>query len=52
MFLQIDRFVPFYGFDNYTSIAADGMDIVGYDAEGSLNEAKEKARELGRKLSI
>ena len=48
----LSSFVPFFGFDNYTSIAADGMDIVGYDAEGSLNEAKEKARELGRKLSI
>ena len=48
----LSSFVPFFGFGKYTSIAADGMDIVGYDSEGSLNEAKEKARKLAEELSI
>ena len=48
----LSSFVPFFGFGRYTSIAADGMDIVGYDSLGSLNEAKEKARKLAEELSI
>ena len=48
----LSSFVPFFGFGKYTSIAADGMDIVGYDSECSLNEAKEKARKLAEELSI
>ena len=48
----LGSFVPFFGFERYTSIAADGMDIVGFDSESSLNEAKEKAGKLAEKLSI
>ncbi len=47
----LSSFVPFFGFKKYTSIAADGMDIVGYDGVGSLNEAKEKAKQLALSLS-
>ena len=45
-------FIPFFGFREYHSIAAEGLDIIGYDGEASLREAKEKARELAKELSI
>lgn len=47
----LSQFVPFYGFDKYTSIAADGMDIQGFDAKGSLDNAINKAKELAKELS-
>ena len=47
----LSSFVPFFGFKKYTSIAADGLDIGGYDGVRSLNEAKEKAKQLALSLS-
>ena len=34
----------FFGFKDFKYIAADGMDVQGFDSNKSLNEAKEKAR--------
>ena len=48
----LSQFVPFYGFGKYTSIAADGMDIQGFDSKASLEEAKQKAKQLAKELSI
>lgn len=42
----------FFGIDNFNYIAADGMNVEGFDAEKSLNEAKEKASKLAQELSI
>lgn len=40
----------FFGFDRFTGIAADGLDIQGYDGEGSLAAACQKAAELSAGL--
>ncbi len=40
----------FFGFDNYTCVAADGLDIVGYDIETALAAACEEARKAARLL--
>ena len=48
----LSQFVPYYGFKKYTSIAADGMDIQGFDFKAALEEAKQKARQLAKELSI
>ena len=39
-----------FGFKEFNYIAADGMDIVGYDFNGSLDDAKEKAKQLAKTL--
>jgi len=40
----------FFGIENFNYIAADGMDIQGYDSKSSLNEAIKKAKELAKTL--
>lgn len=40
----------FFGIDHFHAIAADGMDVVGYDSESSLKKAQEEAKALGKKL--
>ena len=51
-FHYLGSFVPFYGFGDFIGIYADGMDIVGFDSKNSLNQAKEKAVQLAKELSI
>ena len=46
----LKQLCPFFGIDNFHCIAADGMDICGYDHEASLNKAKQDAIELARTL--
>lgn len=41
---------PFFGFKKFTCIAADGMDVQGFDSNKSLNEAKQKAIDLAKTL--
>lgn len=36
----------FFGIDRYDCVAADGMDIAGFDSEGSLKAAMDKAAAL------
>lgn len=40
----------FYGFDRFHAIAADGMDVQGFDGAGELKKAMEKAENLARTL--
>lgn len=40
----------FFGFDRFTGIAADGLDVQGYDGEGSLRDACERAAAAARAL--
>lgn len=40
----------FFGFKEFNYIAADGMDIVGYDSKKSLAAAKQKAKDLAKSL--
>ena len=40
----------FFGFDNFRCVAADGLDIVGFDGEGALRDACEKAAALAASL--
>lgn len=40
----------FYGAGNYHCIAADGMDVAGFDGKASLEKAKQAARELAAGL--
>ncbi|MCQ2419525.1 MAG: NAD(P)H-dependent oxidoreductase [Clostridia bacterium] len=40
----------FYGTGNYHCIAADGMDVAGFDGKGSLEQARQEARALAAKL--
>ncbi len=41
---------PFFGFDKVYCIAADGMDVWGYDSKGSLDKAKQEAKDLAKHL--
>jgi FMN-dependent NADH-azoreductase len=47
---QVENLCKFFGIDAFHAIAADGMDIVGYDAETSLKEACEQASQLAKSL--
>lgn len=47
---QLKNLCKFFGINNFYPIAADGMDIVGYDSEKSLKEAMDKAKELAKSL--
>ena len=38
----------FFGIDRYDCVAADGRDVAGFDGEGSLKAAMDKAAELAR----
>ena len=40
----------FFGIKHFDYVAADGMNVEGFDAESSLENAKQKARELARTL--
>lgn len=40
----------FFGFDRFRCVAADGLDIVGFDGEGALRDACEKAAALAASL--
>ena len=46
----VDAMHTFFGFDRYHCIAADGLDIEGFDVEIILGEAVEKARRLASTL--
>ena len=40
----------FFGFGDFRCVAADGLDIQGYDGEAALQKAMEEARTLARSL--
>ena len=40
----------FFGFGDFRCVAADGLDIQGYDGEGTLQKAMEEAKELAKSL--
>ena len=40
----------FFGFDRFHAIAADGLDVQGFDGAGELRRAMERAEELARML--
>ena len=40
----------FFGFDRFHAIAADGLDVQGFDGEGELRRAVERAEQLARML--
>ena len=46
----LDALHSFFGIGAYTCIAADGMDVAGFDAEASLAAAMQKARTLAANL--
>ena len=46
----LDALHTFFGVDRYHCIAADGMDVAGFDAEGSLRDAMMRAEALARIL--
>lgn len=46
----LDALHTFFGIGSYRCIAADGMDVAGYDAEGSLRRAMHEAAELAATL--
>ena len=46
----VDAMHTFFGFDRYHCIAADGLDIEGFDVEIILGDAVEKARRLASTL--
>ena len=44
----MEALCKFFGIDRYDCVAADGMDIAGFDGEGSLKAAMDKAAELAK----
>ena len=46
----LDALHTFFGFDRYHCVAADGMDVVGFDGKASLEEACKKAEALAASL--
>lgn len=46
----LDALHTFFGIGAYTCIAADGMDVAGFDAEASLAAAMQKAKALAAEL--
>ena len=40
----------FFGIKEFNAIAADGMDVVGFDSKKSLEDAKEEAKQLAKIL--
>ena len=40
----------FFGFDRFDCVAADGLDIVGFDGEGALRDACQRAAALAASL--
>ena len=41
----------FFGFDRFSFVAADGLDVQGFDGEGALRDACRRAGELAQSLS-
>lgn len=46
----LDALHVFFGVGRYHCVAADGMDVAGFDAEGSLNGAMARAEALAKTL--
>lgn len=46
----LDALHTFFGFDRYTCVAAEGLDIEGFDVEGILAKAMEEARRVAEGL--
>ena len=46
----LEAMQTFFGIGAYTCIAADGMDVAGFDAEASLNSAMQQAARLAASL--
>ena len=46
----LDALHTFFGFDRYHCVAADGMDVAGFDGKASLEEACKKAEALASSL--
>ena len=46
----LDALHTFFGFDRYHCVAADGMDVAGFDAKASLQSACEAAEKLAASL--
>ena len=46
----IDALHTFFGFDRYHCVAADGMNVAGFDAESSLQKACAQAQALAASL--
>lgn len=46
----LDAMHVFFGIGQYTCIAADGMDVAGFDAEASLNSAMQEAKTLAASI--
>lgn len=47
---HLNALSKFFGFKQFKYVAADGMNVQGYDQEGSLNKAIEKSIELAKSL--
>lgn len=41
----------FFGFDRFSFVAADGLDVQGFDGEGALRDACRRAGELAQSIS-
>ena len=46
----LDALHTFFGFDRYHCVAADGMNVAGFDAEASLQKACAQAQALAASL--
>ena len=46
----LDALHTFFGIGKYTCIAADGMNVAGFDAEASLRRAMQEAAQLAASL--
>lgn len=46
----LDALHKFFGFDRYRCVAADGMDVAGFDAQASLQKACAEAKRLAAAL--
>ena len=46
----LDALHVFFGFDRYHCVAADGMDVAGFDGEAALEKACEEAEKLAASL--
>jgi len=46
----LDALHTFFGIGSYRCIAADGMDVAGFDAEGSLHSAMAEARRCAQEI--
>ena len=47
---HLNALSKFFGFKQFKYVAADGMNVQGYDQEGSLNKAIEESIELAKSL--